>query len=47
MSSGGETRVTIPDALRGDIVQHIHSSHLGIEGMSKKGRRMCVLAGDE
>ncbi|XP_060734892.1 uncharacterized protein K02A2.6-like [Tachysurus vachellii] len=34
-------RVVIPDALRGDIVQRIHSSHLGIEGCLRRARE-CV-----
>lgn len=29
-------RVVIPDTLRGDIVQRIHSSHLGIEGCLRR-----------
>lgn len=34
-------RVVIPDKLRGDIVQRIHSSHLGIEGCLRRARE-CV-----
>ncbi|XP_028839495.1 uncharacterized protein K02A2.6-like isoform X3 [Denticeps clupeoides] len=34
-------RVVIPDNLRGDIVQRIHSSHLGIEGCLRRARE-CV-----
>lgn len=34
-------RVVIPDALRGDSVRRIHSSHLGIEGCLRRARE-CV-----
>ena len=40
-------RVIVPGALRSHMVKKVHSSHIGIEGCLKKGKRCLILARDD